>query len=497
MKSIKYIFTLFLAIVVLGCSEETIDNVQIGTITGTVVTEGNFEPIENVRISTNPASSTVFTDENGEFELRNVPAAEYSVQARKDSLLTQFQGVEVIPDGEVNIVFEMKPETANNLAPKAPMLVSPENNSEGLSRNITFTWTSENVDDDDLNYQLEIRNDRNNNVQTYSNITDTTYTVDDLNYGYKYFWQVRVSDSVNEDVLSEVNTFSTLEFPKSRIAYVKKINGNNVIFSRDLNENEYQLTSADHNSFRPRKNHRTDKIAFLRTIGSQTHLYTMNLDGSGQKQITSNIPVNGFNLDKVDFSWANDGASLVYPNFSKLYRVNATGDGTTQIYSEPNGKFITEVDVSNDNSRMALLVNDANGYNASIYLINNEGQKTSTVVSNVDGALGGLNLSVNNNMVLYARDVSGFESEDYRQLNSQLFVYNINTQEALNISDNKPDGTNDLDPRFSPNEAEVIFVNTSNDGISQNNIYTVEINPGSVDENRTLLYENAFMPDWE
>ena len=67
------------------------------------------------------------------------------------------------------------------------MLVSPENNSEGLSRNITFTWTSENVDDDDLNYQLEIRNDRNNNVQTYSNITDTTYTVDDLNYGYKYF----------------------------------------------------------------------------------------------------------------------------------------------------------------------------------------------------------------------------------------------------------------------------------------------------------------------
>ena len=154
MKSIKYIFTLFLAIVVLGCSEETIDNVQIGTITGTVVTEGNFEPIENVRISTNPASSTVFTDENGEFELRNVPAAEYSVQARKDSLLTQFQGVEVIPDGEVNIVFEMKPETANNLAPKAPMLVSPENNSEGLSRNITFTWSSENVDDDDLNYQL-------------------------------------------------------------------------------------------------------------------------------------------------------------------------------------------------------------------------------------------------------------------------------------------------------------------------------------------------------
>ncbi|PKD19616.1 hypothetical protein APR41_03140 [Salegentibacter salinarum] len=497
MKSIKFIYTLFLAILVSSCSEETIDNVQVGTITGTVVTEGNFEPVQNARISTNPATSTVFTDENGEFILKNIPAQEYSVQARKDSLLTQFQGVEITADGEVNVVFEMKPETADNLAPKAPELVSPENNTEGLSRDVTFTWTSEDVDGDDLNYQLEIRNDRNNDVQTYSNISDTTYTVDNLNYGYKYFWQVRVSDSINEDVLSEVNTFSTLEFPKSRIAYVKKINGNNVIFSRDLNENEYQLTSANHNSFRPRKNHRTDKIAFLRTIGSQTHLFTMNLDGSGERQITSNIPVNGFKLDKVDFSWANDGASLVYPNFDKLYRVNATGDGTTQIYSEPDGKFITEVDVSNDNSRMALSVNDADGYNASIYLINNEGQRTNTIISNIQGALGGINLSVDNNKVLYARDVSGFESEDYRQLNSQLFVYNINTQETMNVSDNKPDGTNDLDPRFSPNEAEVIFVNTSNDGISQNNIYSTEINPGTTEENRALLYEDASMPDWE
>jgi len=497
MKKITYLFPLLLLCLVFGCSEDTIDNVSTGTITGTVVTDGDFEPVKNAKISTNPATSTVFTDENGEFIIADVPAMEYSVQARKDSLLSQFQGAEVIPNAEVNIVFEMKTEQSNNQSPGTPKLIAPEDNAEVSSIAVDFTWKASDAKEDELTYELEIKNDRNNEVLRFSEITDTTYSVSNLKYGYKYFWQIRVNDGVNEDVLSEVFTFKTLEFPKSRIAYVRKINGNNVIFSRDLNEEEYQLTSSEYNSFRPRKNRRTNKIAFLRTVGTQTQLFTMNLDGSNQHQITSNIPVNGFSLDQIDFSWANDGATLFYPNFDKLYKVNASGGGTELVYEEPDAKFITEVDVSNDGTRIALLTNKVNGYGASIYIINNQGEKVNTVISNVAGALGGLNISVDNKMVLYARDVSGFESNDYRRLNSQLFLYDLNTGKTRNISGNKTEGTNDLDPRFSPNEAEVIFVNTSNDGISTPTIFTAEINPGSNEENRTSLYENAFMPDWE
>ena len=61
------------------------------------------------------------------------------------------------------------------------------------------------------------------------------------------------------------------------------------------------------------------------------------------------------------------------------------------------------------------------------------------------------------------------------------------------LSDQKVDGTNDLDPRFSPNEASVIFVNTSNDGISQSNIVKQILAGGS----RTELFSNSTMPDWE
>ncbi|MBT3742848.1 MAG: hypothetical protein HOG32_11645 [Polaribacter sp.] len=65
----------------------------------------------------------------------------------------------------------------------------------------------------------------------------------------------------------------------------------------------------------------------------------------------------------------------------------------------------------------------------------------------------------------------------------------------IDISDDeKESGTNDLDPRFSPNEANVIFVNTSNDGISQKNIMTTNLS-GNIQ--KQLLFADATMPDWE
>jgi hypothetical protein len=79
-----------------------------------------------------------------------------------------------------------------------------------------------------------------------------------------------------------------------------------------------------------------------------------------------------------------------------------------------------------------------------------------------------------------------------------MFIYHFSSGEIVDISYDKSDGTNDLDPRFSPNEAEVIFVNTSNDGISPRNIYTQSIVRDDNDnEDRTELVQNATMPDWE
>lgn len=499
MKINKYISLLLVMILFIGCSEDTIDSMGVGVITGTVVTKGSNEPIENVRISTTPRSSTVFTDENGNFILRNLSEEDYSIQAKKDGFVTQFEGASVIVNKEVNVIFELSTEDENNLQPSTPKLISPIDNAEGLNLNVDFVWSSSDPEDDQLTFELEIRNDRNNEVMIFSKITDTLYTVKDLNYGYKYFWQVKVSDSINDSVLSPVFSFTTRDIPDNRIIYVKKMKGNNVIFSRDGANIEHQLTSSEVNSFRPRKNISTNKVAFLRTVGGHTQLFTMNLDGSQQFQVTSNIPVNGFNMDKVDFSWANDGAAIVYPNFEKLYRTNATGGGTSLLYQAPSGRFITEVDVSEDDSLIALLTNNAQGYAASIYTIDNKGEIIDSVISGLPGALGGIHFSVDKKRLLYTRDVSGFENAEYRRLNSRLFIYDFNINTSTDVSREKKDGTNDLDPRFSPDQAEIIFVSTSNDGMSRPDIYKVRIETSSdFDENmRTELYQNAIMPDWK
>ena len=483
----------------ISCSEDTLDDSGFGTITGTVVEEGSNEPVENARISTNPSSSTVFTDEKGEFVLENVPAGEYSVEARKNSFLSQFEGASVMTNASVNVVFELEKETAGNKPPSAPVAVSPADNEKGLSIPVKLSWTSTDVDDDELTFALEIRNDKDEEILLVEDIEDTTYTVENLDYNTRYFWQVAASDGINSQVLSPLYAFRTMDVSSSRILFTRQIGGNNVIFAVDNDGNEFQLTSASTNSFRPRKNNATNRIAYLRTVAGETQLFTMNPDGSQKRQVTSAIPVRGFDLEQVDFSWANDGTSLLYPHFNKLYMINSNGGGTELIYEARGDEFITEVDVSEDDETIALITNNSSGYDADLFTINFSGEVQETILTNVTGALGGLDLSVRGDQLLYVHDASGFENDSYRRLDSRLFIYNFNTGLITDLSSEKEDGTNDLDPRFSPNEAQVIFVNTSNDEISPRNIFRlfIEDNNNGNNEDRVLVVENAAMPDWE
>lgn len=501
MKSIKIYLLMLLTAVILGCSEDTIDEVGTGSISGVVVEAGNNEPVENARIATNPASSTVFTDESGAFFLEDIPAGDYSVEARKDGLLTQFEGASVSSGSSVSVVFELRPETANNRQPVAPQGVAPNDNESGVSVTTDLIWTVSDPEDDDLIFTLEIRNDKDDQLLRYTGITDTTYTVEGLDFNKKYFWQVSASDGINPEVKSSIFAFTTMDVPQSRVLFTRTINGNNVIFARDENDNEFQLTSSSANSYRPRKNNSRNKIAFLRTVAGETHLFSMDPNGANQHQLTFNVPVRGVDMNKIDFSWAIDGSVLLYPSFDKLYRVGANGGGTTLVH-QTTGDFITEVAVSQDAETIALITNNTMGYDAALYTIDQSGAIKDDVVNGVSGSLGGLDISLRGNYLLYVHDVSGFEDNSSRRLDSRIKLHSFTTGTAQDISIDKPNGTNDLDPRFSPNEAQVIFVNTSNDEISRKDLYTIDIIPNAgADEdlakNRTLLHQNAAMPDWE
>lgn len=501
-KIVNLIFILALPFFI-SCSEDTTDYIGEGTITGRVVEANSFDPIENAKITISPTGNAVFTNLDGYFIMNYVEEGEYSVSATKEAYLTSFEAATVIEDLEVNVIFELQDNNSLNKPPTAPQLITPEDGSEDLELSVELIWSSEDPDDDELSYKLEIKNDIDNNTILIESIVDTTYVISDLKYGVKYFWQVAVSDAINDDVLSVVNSFKTKIDPDNRYLYVKKgVNNNNIIYSSNFDEesgeqiNEVQLTSQSQNSWRPRKNQAVNLIAFLSTFNNETHLFTMNPNGSDIKQVTSEVAVAGHNFNNIDYSWSSNGDRLIYPHYDKLYVINKDGSGLKQIYKTVDGSFITECDWSNDESMIALKTNDISGYNASIFTIDMDGAVLNTIISDVLGAAGGLNISVDNKLLLYTLDISEYQNVNNRQLDTHIFIYNFSEATITDISLDKDTGTIDIDPRFSPNEAEIIFVNTSNDGISTKSIYKMSINTES-DSDRVKLFGNALMPDWE
>lgn len=501
MRKVKNILILLLLGFFFNCSEDKIDIIGYGTITGRVVQATSFEPIENAKVAISPTNNTVFTDEEGYFKMEGVETGDYSVSATKEDYLTTFEPATVTADTEVNVILEMDDDDALNKPPSAPILHSPEDGSEDQELSIQLIWSSEDPDEDELTYRVELKNDYDNEVINIEELVDTSYVVESLKYGVKYFWQVAVSDDINPEVFSNVSSFKTKSNPANRYLFVRKNeNNNNIIISSNFNEtdsisqNEVQLTEDNSNSWRPRKNLASGLIAFLRTSNNETHLFTMEPDGTNISKVTSAIPVDGINLNEIDFAWSSNGDRLLYANFDRLFVINKDGSGLQQVYQTIDGSFITECDWSYDESIIALKTNDITGYNVSIYTIDISGTILKNVLSGVSGAAGGLNLSIDNKKLLYTYDVSGFEDLSYRQLDTRMFIYKFEDDTVQEISVGKTAGTIDLDPRFSPNEAEIIFVNTSNDGISEKTIYKVSTD-GS--DNRSVLFENAIMPDWE
>ena len=477
-----------------SCSEESVSDIQYGSVSGTVVDAKSFEPIANVKVFSSPNSSIVFTDDNGNFNVSDVPIGEYSFQAKKDGYVTKFEPCTVTQNANTKIVFEIDVATSQNKPPNTPVLVLPADNAINQSAQINLTWTATDPDEDELTYQVILKNDANDDEVIYSGITVTSFTLSNLLNGVKYFWQVTSSDGINNIVYSSISAFTTSNFPTTRFLFTRKIETNNVIFASDNNGNEIQLTDAGTNSWRPRKNSQSNKIAFIRSNGAQNHIYVMNTDGTNVFKVTNSVPIAGFNSEFINFSWSTNGSQIIYANFDKLYRINSNGSGLVLLYQTPNGKLISECDWSFDGTKIALKVNNLTGYEAEIYVISSSGTFINQVLSPVYGAIGGLNFSVSGQKLLFTRDVSEFESSSYRQLDTRIFEYYFDTDTISEVLTEKPSGTVDLDVRYSPNEAEVIFVNTSNDFLSICYIQKYEIGKLS---SRSTLFSIATMPDWE
>lgn len=489
-----------------SCSEDTIDVVLYGSLSGKVVAKETGDPLENVKITTNPASTTVFTDSEGKFRINSLPVDDYSVQAEISGYTTGFEAVSVQEDATSTVSFELVVASTKNSPPAAPTLVSPEDGETELPLEVTFTWEGSDPDDDVLTYSLELRNGTTNEVQNFNVAQDTSYTVQNLKLATSYFWQVTVTDGENDPVSSVISEFKTLVVPDNPYIFVKENNGNLVIYSGDKNDgqsgnsepdfNVLQLTSENLNSFRPRKSEILKRIAFLRNSGGNTQIFTMKYDGTDVQQVTNQFPVAGFRTEELSFTWAENDSKLYYPYFDKLYSVNYDGSNTQVIYQTSDGSFISEVAIPEfDNDLVLLKTNNSSGYNVRLYTARISTQTEEDIIlENQAGAVKGIDISANADKVVYSRDVSGSENPVYRIFEARIFLYDIPTATPEEIETNVGTGQNDYDVRFFPSEGGLIFTRVANNFGAVPDIFEYVFDQT---QNEQILFTNSFMPDWE
>lgn len=488
-----------------SCEEETLDDQAFGTLEGKVVTQGDNTPVENVKITTSPSSNTVFTDRDGNFRIPDILVGDYSVQAEQEDFQAAFEPASILAGKTTNVVFELDSLQAANLRPRVPLLLAPEDKQTDVLSPVEFVWSSAANDQDPITYSLELRNGNTGATQTFEALADTVLVVEDLAIGANYFWQVTATDDITEPVQSKIGSFQLRGVSQNRYLFVRNLEGNNVIFSggepggtsAEVNQNEIQLTASGINAYRPKANRLVGKIAYIRTVGGEAHIFTMNLDGTDQKQLTAEVPVAAFRQDEVEFAWYPNGSALYYPNFNKVYSINLDGSGVQVVYEAAVNEFITEIAVSPGGGELALKLNDAQGYNAEVRTVNlANGQVTRTVISGVSGALGGIDYAPDGNRILYTRDVSGTQNNQYRQLDTRIFEYDLVSGTAVEIDTRKPAGFNTLDAKYAPNGGSVIYTYTSNDGISERSIRRKQLDTEEFFESE-VVFTNASMPDWE
>lgn len=475
-----------------NCKEDTIDPDVFGSLTGQVLLEKDNTPVEGAIISTTPATSTVQSGTDGSFVFENIKVGSYTIRAEAPDLVSTVQTVTIVENETSNVVVLMSDPVVDNVSPSSPQIAAPPDGASNLSTTIQLTWESTDENEDDvLTYDVCVFNGSTDfDTLKFNGLLSNTIEIDDLRFGTSYFWQVAVNDGTAEPVFSEVWKFTTEDFPDHQFVFSRIDNGVFEIYSSNAANEFYPLT-FDGSNFRPRLSPLGNRVAFINSNSPVWQLYTMDRDGSNQMEVELPVPIDGDNPFELDFCWSPDGSQLLYMNEERLFKINADGTGPEMI-AELNGEEFIEVDWNGPSGRIAARTVGDLPYESRILLYEEDGTFIEEVIPDVPGSIGGPSFSIEGDYLLYTRDTSGFESPDGRQLESHIFLHEISTGVEKDLSEVKPLGFNDLDARFSPNGAFIIFVQTNNFPNSQKDIYLMNIEG----EGRTLLFENSEMPDW-
>jgi TolB protein len=439
----------------------------------------------------------VLTDSQGRFSFDEIEAGTYTIRAEKTGLTSAAETVTILENKESAVIVTMSEKVVNNTPPSSPLAISPTNGATDLSTSFQLKWSASDVDGDALTFDvITFHSAQGPGLLVAEGISDTIFQLENLKYGTTCFWQVVAYDGEAEPVYSKVWSFTTKDFPSHPFVFAKVASGKFDVFAAQnasLTIPLYQLTGLPGSNFRPRISPQGDKVAFLNNNFINTQIYVMKRDGTDPKLVPAPVPIDGEDMFQLDFSWSPDGTKLLYMNENRLYKINLDGSGFELFAELPVGEEFVEVDWAPVTNKVAARTVGNQPFIGRILLYNSSGSLEQVIVPDLPGNIGGPAFSIDGGSILYTHDVDGLETSDGRQLNAHVFLKNIATGTTTDLSVDKPSGFNDLDPKFSPNGAQLIFVEVSNAPNSPKNILLMS----SQGQGRLTMFQNAEMPDWK
>jgi TolB protein len=500
MKNIIYkpsILLMAFTLLLLGCKEELFfEPITYGQISGTVLNYESKKSEGAVLVRLNPSGKSIETDSLGNFKFDSLTIGKYTIQATKVGLFTEYVTVEVLENSYPQPTIYMSKNIIKNSPPEVPTLTSPKNDFIFDSDKITLIWKTKDIDKDTLKYDVYLfKEGESTKTLVATNFAKDTLEVGGLLYNTKYYWQVVANDKVAK-TYSEVWSFKTKALPELNYVYVKEINNTlQIVASNGPGSDERILTNAG-NNWRPIVNPAKTEIAFLSNrYKGENHIYIMNMDGSNMRKVTSS-PISSVYSSEISFAWSSNGSKIIFPNYKKLYQVNKDGTDLTQIAHTINGSVFVGCDWNESKKSIIARTLGETIYDSEILLIKGtevvsilkEGYRMSTPMFSIDG-----------NSMVYSKDVNAYRDYEGRQLDARIFIYDFVSKTSTDYSQvdgdakkGKVSGTNDFEPRYSPNNSAILFSNANNETSSEGSIYTLDISSNE----RVKILSNAMMGTW-
>jgi len=486
-------FTLSFVLFFQGCQEDKLEVSATGVLDGTIMDFTSEINLSGAVLTTSPPTVSVASDSVGYFIFKTIDVGDYNLIAKKNGYVSESVAVSVQQNNNTTIVVLMERSSEYNDPPEFSGSFSPENAQTDQAVNVTLSWVvTDNNDEDSLIFDVELYESNHANAQLFTGLTDSTVVVENLLFNTVYYWQVTASDPY-ASVKSEVLTFRTMPLPDNEFMFTRMTTeGDYEIFSSDsLENNLVQLTINYADDWQPRLSPLRNKVAYVSHDNLEPHIFTMERDGTSKSKI-SKRPITGYNNPGRGLAWSPSGDRIIYGNYNRLSFIQYDGTLEGIITLAPANRHFRDLDWSPDGTMIVALTVGIDPNDSEIYLMNSDGSNPVLLVSNLDGIIEAPSFSIDSKKVIYTRDESGYSSGTSRQLDTHIFSIDIASGIPTDLSLEKPNGTIDTNPRFSPNGAHIIFESSSNVSGSTKSIWIMS----DAGENRKLLFNNAEMPDW-